>query len=155
MKFILIFNLHKTALQPSYEFSTETWNSRSATNFGLVFPCESFSQQELTKNWMPVTDTKKKWCFHFTLPLTTDCTIFFVPFNYFHRRMRLCKIKYWQMWEKCIDNNKQETTEKLTFSQEKSVFTTTFILSPWLEHFFLLWELFAFLLPTWFMCYVK
>ena len=150
MKFILIFSV-----QRSYEFSTETWNSRSATNFGSVFPGESFSQQDVTKNWMPVTDTKKKWCFHFTLPLTTDCTIFFVPFNYFHRHMRLCKIKYWQMWEKCIDNTKQETSDKLTFSQEKSVFTTTFILSPRLKHFFLLWELFAFLLPTWFMCYVK
>ena len=155
MKFILIFRL--VSLQSSYEFSTETWNSRSAANSRSVFPCESFSQQELelTKKLNACHRHKKEWCFHFTLPLTTSCTIFVVPFNYFHRHMRLCKIKYWQMWEKCIDNNKQETTEKLTFSQEKSVFTTTFILSPWLKHFFLLWELFAFLLPTWFMCYVK
>ena len=121
MKFILIFRL-TVSLQSSYEFCTESWNSRSAVNSRLVFPSESFSQQELTKNWMPVTDTKKKWCFHFTLPLTSDCIIFVVPFNYFHRHMRLCKITYWQMWEKCIDNNKQETTEKLTFSQETNQF---------------------------------
>ena len=157
MKFILIFSLHKTAFLYNQVMNLvqklEILDQLQISDQFLLV--NHFRNRTSRKNWMPVTDTKKKWCFHFTLPLTTDCTIFFVHFNYFHRHMRLCKIKYWQMWEKCIDNNKQETTEKLTFSQEKSVFTTTFILSPWLKHFFLLWELFAFLLPTWFMCYVK